>query len=126
MLRFAALVIGASFILLGFGIVQSWNGFLPEHPLYLFAATGILWVAALWKWQAAPALISLGSVILATGAVCFFVYPNVVDRGSGQDALVLFVLGFTFLCGIIGLTFLTIGLVLRKTLPDRVNGAASR
>ena len=110
-LRIAALIAGACFVLLGFGIARNWIRFFPVHPIIL-AAAGLCWIAALWKWRVVPALIGLGSAIVSTGLVFFFVYPRVVDNGSGIDAGMLgMALGVG--CGVIGLPLLFIGLILR-------------
>lgn len=110
MLRVAALLAGACILLLGLGIVQRWNGFLPEHPVYLFAVAVLFWIAGLWRWKVAAGLIALGSVIILMGVVLAFVYPQVVDRGSGQDAAVLFGVVGGAISGLIGLTLLVVGL----------------
>jgi hypothetical protein len=113
MWRFILVAVGAFFALLSTGIAGKWM--YLDNPLILVMPASVSWGAAVFRWRAHLALLSLGIALVLDGGIFSFVMPQVVNAGSGQDAVVLFATVAGEGTALVGLVLIAVGEIARRT-----------
>ncbi len=117
MWRYLLILLGISFALVSTGISDKW--FYDPYPeatlLVAVACCGI----AVRGWKLDLALISLGLGLTVGGATLFWLMPQVVNRGSGQDAVALYATVVGAGAGLVGLILTALGVGIRLTASQK-------
>ena len=114
MWRVLLIFLGTGSALLSTGFADKWFYIpLPLIPLLVAVAC---WAFAVRGWKTHLALLTLGAAFVVGGVTLCFVMPQVVNHGSGQDAVGLFATVAGGGTALVGLGLIVAGIVVKQSV----------